>query len=161
MPECNFSVTNVARVTKRFSGRIRYGEAVKLALLTVAALAFCACGDRSSTGSEPAPSATATVDEPTATAVPTLANTSGGATPSAGVIDLVRADLARQIAVAPGDVSVVSVQPMTWPDGCLGLARPGQACTQALVPGWLAVLRGPDGTEYRYRGAGNRFEREP
>lgn len=30
----------------------------------------------------------------------------------------------------------VAVESRTWSDGCLGLAKEGEACTQALVPGW-------------------------
>jgi hypothetical protein len=77
------------------------------------------------------------------------------------VRDDVVADLATRLTVAPGDITLVSVTPMTWPNSCLGIARPGQACAARLVPGWLAVLRGPDGREYRYRGAGDQFALEP
>lgn len=35
---------------------------------------------------------------------------------------------------------VVAVDEQTWPDGCLGLSREGEACTQALVPGWRVRL---------------------
>ncbi len=35
---------------------------------------------------------------------------------------------------------VVAVEPRTWPDGCLGLPRAEEGCTQALVPGWRVRL---------------------
>ena len=71
------------------------------------------------------------------------------------------ADLSARHGVSPGAFAIVSVQAALWPDGCLGLAPAGGVCSQALVSGWLAVFRGPGGEEYRYRGAGSRFEREP
>lgn len=82
-------------------------------------------------------------------------------TPTAGVLETVVAHLAAELGVAPATISIIMVEPRTWPDGCLGITRPGQGCTQALVPGWLAVLRAPGGLEYRYRGGAGRFEREP
>jgi hypothetical protein len=71
------------------------------------------------------------------------------------------ADLAARLSTPPGSITVVSLTPMTWPNSCLGLGTGGQVCAAVLTPGWLAILRGPDGTEYRYRGAGERFLPEP
>jgi hypothetical protein len=36
---------------------------------------------------------------------------------------------------------VVEAEPQDWPDGCLGLAESGTACTQAIVPGWQVVIQ--------------------
>ena len=41
-------------------------------------------------------------------------------------------------------------EPLTWSDGSLGCARPGQAYTQALVPGYQVVLE-VEGRQYDYR----------
>lgn len=68
-----------------------------------------------------------------------------------------REDLAKRLNVPVAQISVVSFREVTWPDGCLGLGRPGQACTQALVPGFLAELSDPTGKVHRYHGAGNEF----
>jgi hypothetical protein len=35
---------------------------------------------------------------------------------------------------------ITMAQKQTWANGCLGLAGPGQICTQALVPGWLVTV---------------------
>lgn len=101
--------------------------------------------------------------EPLSTSVPpTLQPANAPATtPSAALVDRLRADLSGRTGVAPADVTIVSLTIMTWPDGCLGLGGPGVVCTQALVPGWLATLGVPGGREYRYRGAGDRFAIEP
>ncbi len=68
-----------------------------------------------------------------------------------------RQDLAARLGVDPGSVQVASFRLVTWRDGCLGVHRPGEACTQALVDGFLAELAGPDGRLYRYHGAGSHF----
>jgi len=68
-----------------------------------------------------------------------------------------RQDLASRLGVGPDAVQVVSFRLVTWRDGCLGVHRPGEACTQALVDGFLAELAGPDGRVYRYPGAGDHF----
>ena len=35
----------------------------------------------------------------------------------------------------------VDVTSEMWPDGCLGVPRPGVSCTQAIVPGFRVTLR--------------------
>ena len=37
-------------------------------------------------------------------------------------------------------IRLSSVSAETWPDGCLGLGRPGEVCTEALVPGYRIRL---------------------
>ncbi len=37
-------------------------------------------------------------------------------------------------------IDVVDVQPVDWPDGCLGIQVPGQMCTQAIVPGYRILF---------------------
>lgn len=68
-----------------------------------------------------------------------------------------RADLAERQGIEAGDVSVVSYRAVTWSDGCIGVYRPGEACTMALVEGFLAFLAAPGGAEYRYHGSGGSF----
>lgn len=47
-------------------------------------------------------------------------------------------------------VDVVRVESRQWPDGCLGLSEPGQACTQTVVGGYEVVLSA-EGQQYTYR----------
>ena len=59
----------------------------------------------------------------------------------------------------PAELKIVDYEQQTWPDGCLGLAEPGEICTQALVDGWwVSVTNGQqtwifrtnrDGTQVR------------
>jgi len=51
-----------------------------------------------------------------------------------------RADAARRGHVADAEARVVSVQPVTWPDGAIGCPQPGMVYTQMLVPGWLVQI---------------------
>ena len=138
-------------------------------MMRILALAFsllvftAACGTDTDAGQTPVPPATAPGEgAEAATGLPTLASAQPpAATPAPAVVDRLKAELAARLRVPVGGITVVSLEPFTWPDGCLGLGGSAVVCTQALVPGWLAVLRGPDGREYRYRGSGERFAIEP
>jgi hypothetical protein len=57
------------------------------------------------------------------------------------VVDRAVADLAGRLAIPLADVEVVSAGSVTWPDGSLGCPQPGHFYTQALVPGYEAILR--------------------
>jgi len=82
--------------------------------------------------------------------------TQGPAVDLATVQLRMREDLANRLRVPLTRVSVASYREVTWPDGCLGVSKPGGVCTQALVPGFLAWLEA-DGKQYEYHGAGNAF----
>ncbi len=98
----------------------------------------------------------------TVSPAPPRAQPSGGAAPlliqdqSTAPAELT-AHLASRLDVDPTTITFVSIEPATWPNGCLGLETASQVCSQALVEGWLAILVGPDGREYRYRGADTYF----
>lgn len=71
-------------------------------------------------------------------------------------------DLSRRTQIPVQRIRIVSSQPKTWPDGCLGLADPGQMCTQALVEGWRVVLgHGPQRWVYRTDAQGSTYRLEP
>jgi len=57
--------------------------------------------------------------------------------------------LAEELGITPQSVSVAAFESRTWPDGCLGLPDPGEACTQVQVPGWSIVLT-VDSSRYTY-----------
>lgn len=59
------------------------------------------------------------------------------------------AALSGTLNLPPGQITVVSSEAVTWPDGCLGVQRMGVMCTQALVEGFRIVLA-VDGKEYEY-----------
>jgi hypothetical protein len=58
----------------------------------------------------------------------------------AAVSTLIRQDLARRLGVNVNQLRVVAASNQTWPNGCLGLARADEMCTQALISGWRVRL---------------------
>jgi hypothetical protein len=60
--------------------------------------------------------------------------------PPNSVIAAARQDLSRKTKISVNRLQIQAAQPQTWPDGCLGLAKPGELCTQALVQGWRIIL---------------------
>jgi hypothetical protein len=66
------------------------------------------------------------------------------------MLPALREDAARRGVSGAAQVQVVSVEEVTWADGALGCAQPGQVYTMALVPGWRIVLAGPQGAPQHY-----------
>lgn len=58
--------------------------------------------------------------------------------------------LAEALGLDVAEISFISTEAVDWPDGCLGAARPGMMCTQAIVPGFRIVMEA-DGLQYEYR----------
>jgi len=48
--------------------------------------------------------------------------------------------LAQELRSPPQSIEVVSYEEAEWPDGCLGLPRLYEACTEAVTPGWRVIL---------------------
>jgi hypothetical protein len=55
------------------------------------------------------------------------------------VANAVTRDLSRRQGISPSNIEIVEYTPETWNNGCLQLPKPGELCTQALVPGWRVV----------------------
>jgi hypothetical protein len=64
------------------------------------------------------------------------------------------ADLAQRLNVPPGDIEVVLVESVVWPDGSFGCPQPGMVYAQVLQEGLRVVLR-HGGLEYAYHSGGN------
>ena len=60
-------------------------------------------------------------------------------TPAALVL-AAQADLAEQIGAQPAAIALLRAEAVTWNDGCLGAAAPGEVCRQALVDGFVLWL---------------------
>lgn len=58
--------------------------------------------------------------------------------------------LSETLNLPADQITLISTESVTWPDGCLGVDRPGVMCTQALVEGYRIIL-GADGREYEVR----------
>lgn len=61
--------------------------------------------------------------------------------PSA-VTDAVWQDASTQLGLPISELRIVQAEEQTWPDGCLGLPRSGEVCTEALVPGYRITVEG-------------------
>jgi len=60
--------------------------------------------------------------------------------PPNSLIDAARQDLSQKTDISVNRLQIQAAQRQTWTDGCLGLATPGELCTQALVEGWRIIL---------------------
>jgi hypothetical protein len=56
------------------------------------------------------------------------------------VVQIAMEDLARALDLAPGEISVLSVEAVEWPDTSLGCPRPGMMYAQVITPGLRVVL---------------------
>ena len=126
--------------------------AVPLFMLA-ALLSACAAND--------APPTTLTPFErtstPTAAPAPSPATFGAEATPPANLQALLAADIAKRLGADASAFTLVSVEPVSWPNACLGVSEPDRVCAQAITPGWRAILRDGGGAEYRYHGSAARF----
>jgi len=62
----------------------------------------------------------------------------------------VKADLASRLGVTESEISLVSVEAVTWNDTSLGCPEKGMMYIQVLTPGFHFILE-VDGTQYDYR----------
>ena len=66
------------------------------------------------------------------------------------VANTVRRDLSRRTGIPAEKWKITKFSRKTWPNGCLGLGRADEVCTQALVEGWQITLS--DGSQtWSYR----------
>jgi hypothetical protein len=57
------------------------------------------------------------------------------------IVDRVLEDAASILRVETYQLKITDAREKTWPGGCLGLPRSGEACTRNLVPGWEVTVR--------------------
>jgi len=57
--------------------------------------------------------------------------------------------LAQALETDGSNVRVISSESVDWPDGCLGIAKPGILCSQIVTPGFRIVLES-GGLQYEY-----------
>jgi hypothetical protein len=79
--------------------------------------------------------------------------------PLAPPVQLVLQLVRQQLQLAPDTVELASVEPVEWPDQCLGISLPDRLCAPTITPGYRVMVRAV-GQEYEYRTdqAGNRIE---
>lgn len=57
-----------------------------------------------------------------------------------GAVAAARQSLAKNLGVNISQVKLQSAKPVDWPDSCLGLAQPDQACAEVITPGYRIVF---------------------
>lgn len=70
--------------------------------------------------------------------------------PLAAALDAARQALAEQLNLAVEAIKVEKVEARDWPDACLGLPGPDEACAEVITPGFQVVLS-VEGKTYEYR----------
>ncbi len=74
------------------------------------------------------------------------------------IVDPVVADIASTAGVPPSQVTVLSAEPVTFPDGSLGCPIVGLAYTQIPVDGYR-IVADVGGKSFDFRGTGATFRR--
>ncbi len=135
---------------------------IRLAPLVVLALLLAACGgdgDGGSTAPGPSDGTPDGIATPApgalATFLATIEGTPGPvptATPGEERPPEVAAseDLASRFETSVDEIEVVSVEPMEWPDACLGLGEENEVCAEVITPGFEVVLKVGD-SQFTYR----------
>ncbi len=49
-------------------------------------------------------------------------------------------DAVKRTSKTVAALKIIEAQSQQWSDGCLGLGKPDELCTQAIVPGWQVVV---------------------
>lgn len=62
----------------------------------------------------------------------------------------IRNQVSEILGVPVESIQLETIEPMEWPDGCLGLGGPDESCVAAVTPGWLLAFSA-DGQEFRFR----------
>lgn len=83
---------------------------------------------------------TTLVPAPSLQEVPRDLLTSEVETLPAGVKTAVLNDAVKRTSKTVAALKILEAQPQQWSDGCLGLGKPDEICTQAIVPGWRVVV---------------------
>ncbi len=49
--------------------------------------------------------------------------------------------LSRQTGISVEEMEIVDAERRDWPDSCLGLGEPDEACLTVITPGWRITIR--------------------
>lgn len=58
--------------------------------------------------------------------------------------------LAAALETDGSNIQVITSESVDWPDGCLGIGKPGMLCNQIVTPGFRIILE-TGGIQYEYR----------
>ncbi|NJN30198.1 MAG: hypothetical protein HC824_06970 [Synechococcales cyanobacterium RM1_1_8] len=99
---------------------------------------------------------------PETVAIPLAQGQPSDSGPSRSRLQALQRDLAQRLNIPPSAVQRREAVRVTWPDQCLGLARPNERCRGGELPGWRVRFSSPqqDWT-YRTNLTGQQFQLEP
>jgi hypothetical protein len=117
--------------------------AVLLVFLAILVLAGAGCAPSEPEG-EGVPLVTA-IPGPTMTPVTPLTSSAEAEPPT----QRAKEDLAQRLGISPDEITMVSVEEVTWPDSSLGCPQPGRVYLQVITPGYRIILRAGS-HEYAY-----------
>src|SRR5512135_1770366 len=100
-------------------------------LLLVIGLSLTACGPGKVGAASPDPS------NPEATTTPEIFMPLPA---DQRAFEAVRAALGQQLGVDPLTIRLVKVEPVDWPDSCLGLPGEAEMCAQMITPGFRVTV---------------------
>jgi hypothetical protein len=123
-------------------------------VIPLVGLVIVACGvDPSDDGTEgttiPTTSTTTTSTTTTSTTIGTTTTSEDRMDSESPVVRAAIRDLATRLDIPEGDIEVVDVRDVQWPDGSLGCPEEGKVYTQAIVEGTQVIL-GANGRIYDY-----------
>jgi hypothetical protein len=76
--------------------------------------------------------------------------------PPATMVSSLQQTLSQETGIPVNQLKMVESNQKTWSDGCLGLGKPEEICSQALVQGWqITFSNGTQRWVYRTNGTGN------
>ncbi len=118
--------------------------------LVIAALVLTLAACAPAAGNSPLPVDTPT-DGPVLEATPTAA---GPASTTSPAEQAAIASLAGALGMQTNQISLVSAESVTWPNGCMGVQRIGVLCTNKQIPGYKIVLQA-NGQQYEFHTNGD------
>ena len=78
------------------------------------------------------------------------------------IVGAAQTRLARKLNLKASEIKLVSIEPVSWPDSCLGLPGPDEMCAEMITDGYRVVLA-VNGQNYTFRTdqTGQNIRQEP
>jgi hypothetical protein len=87
-----------------------------------------------------------TLPVPTNTPIPSKENPTPTPASQEAVVKQVESKLAENDNLSTGEIKLIQIEPVMWPDTCLGVEVSGVMCSQVVTPGYRVILETPQGT---------------
>ncbi len=81
----------------------------------------------------------------TSTPIPSKVNPTPTSADTEAVVKQVESKLEETENLSAGEIKLIQIEPVMWPDSCLGVEVSGLMCTQVVTPGYRVILETPQG----------------